>query len=62
MKPFSVQYSWNVSLPSLQLDDKAVQHREVEAFESEAFKEYFVALGGIKIEEGGWVKSRRIEH
>ncbi|CAH3162011.1 unnamed protein product [Porites lobata] len=35
------------------LDDKAVQHREVEAFESEAFKEYFVALGGIKIEEGG---------
>ena len=62
MKTFSVQYSWNVSLPSLQLDDEAVQHREVEAFESEAFKEYFVALGGIKIEEGGWVKSRRNEH
>ncbi|XP_073247272.1 gelsolin-like protein 1 [Porites lutea] len=35
------------------LDDKAVQHREVESFESEAFKEYFVALGGIKIAEGG---------
>ena len=62
MKTFSVQYSWNVSLPSLQLDDKAVQHREVEALESEAFKEYFVALGGIKIEQGGWVTFRRNEH
>lgn len=35
------------------LDDKAVQHREVGGYESEAFKEYFNNVGGIKINEGG---------
>ena len=42
---------------TVELDDylkrEAVQHREVQGFESEQFLSYFVPLGGVRILEGG---------